>query len=370
MNLAIGNALLLLLVIIELVVLKYHRKENIPWRDIVFNLNSGHILMWILRGSELAVFYFILHNYSFYLLDNWSFMSIWIFTFLAWDFCFYWLHRLHHKVKLFWMVHVVHHEGKEYNLSLGIRNSWYSSITSIPFFIILAFIGVPFEIFVSISALHYFVQFYNHNSLVKKSGFLEKIMITPAHHRVHHGMNTDYLDKNFGGTLVFWDKIFGTFQAEKKEVPIIYGTSDHINTNNLFWANNIPVLKILGMSMPKFKEKDVLYKIRGSVLGIAAFLLFALLLSYTLYENVWTNSIKVFLFGIIFLGTLAIGGVSEGRNWGLVLWAITGIILPLVFVITTLNNWLLNAVFLLLFLHVLYTCFTVLIHKNNNKNFL
>jgi len=144
MNLALGTGLMLLMVIIELLILKFYKKEEIPWKDVVFNLNSGHILMWILRGAELAVFYFFLHNYSLNLFTSWSFIPIWVFTFVAWDFCFYWLHRLHHKVKLFWMVHVVHHEGEEFNLSLGIRNSWYSSVTSIPFFIILAILGVPF----------------------------------------------------------------------------------------------------------------------------------------------------------------------------------------------------------------------------------
>ncbi len=360
MNLALGTGLMLLMVIIELFVLKFYKKEQIPWRDVVFNLNSGHILMWILRGAELAVFYFILHNYSFYLLKNWSFIPIWVFTFLTWDFCFYWLHRLHHKIKLFWIVHVVHHEGEEYNLSLGIRNSWYSSVTSIPFFIILAVIGVPFEIFVSISSLHYFVQFYNHNGIVKKSGFLEKIMITPSHHRVHHGVNPDYIDKNFGGTLVFWDKLFGTFQEEKEEDPVIFGTLDSIKTNNLFWANNIPVFQFFGISIPKFKTKSVRYKIKGLVLGTAALLLFFLLLNYIFYEDIWSNSIKIFLVVIIFTGTLAIGGVSEGRYWGLLLWIITGVILPIIFVITTLNNWLLNIFFMLLFLHVLYTTYTAL----------
>jgi len=363
MNLALGNALLLLMVIVELVILKYYKKEKIPWKDVVFNLNSGHILLWILRGVELATFYFILQNYSFYLLKDLPFIPIWIFTFIAWDFCFYWLHRLHHKIKIFWMVHVVHHEGKEYNLSLGIRNSWYSSVTSIPFFIILAVIGVPFEMFISISSLHYFVQFYNHNALVNKSGFLEKIMVTPSHHRVHHGVNPDYIDKNFGGTLVFWDKMFGTFQAEKKDDPVIFGTLDYVKTNNLFWANNIPVLKILGMSMPKFSKKDIHYKVKGFVLGIGAFLLFALLLNYILYEEIWANNIKVFLFTIVFLGTLAIGGISEGRYWGLILWIITGLVMPIIFVATILNNWLLNICFVLLFLHVLYTSFIALIDK-------
>ena len=365
MNLALGTGLMLLMVIIELIILKFYKKEQIPWKDVVFNLNSGHILMWILRGAELAVFYFILHNYSFYLLESWSLVPIWIFTFLTWDFCFYWLHRLHHKIKLFWMVHVVHHEGEEFNLSLGIRNSWYSSVTSIPFFVILAFIGVPFEIFVTISSLHYFIQFYNHNGLVKNSGFLEKIMITPSHHKVHHGVNDDYIDKNFGGTLVIWDKMFGTFQIEKEDDPVILGTLNHVKTSNLFWANNIPLLKLLGKATPKFKEKDVRYKVKGFVLGMAALILFMLLLSYIFYENVWTNDIKIFLFVIVFVGTLAIGGISEGRYWGLILWGITGVVMPIVFMVTTLNYLLLNVCFALLLLHVIYTSFIALTNKNN-----
>jgi len=188
-------------------------------------------------------------------------------------------------------------------------------------------------------------------------------MVTPSHHRVHHGVNSDYIDKNFGGTLVFWDKIFGTFQVEKKDDPVIFGTLDYVKTNNLFWANNIPVLKNFGLSIPKFKEKNSHYKIEGFLLGIAAFLLFVVFLNYVFYEEIWPNNIKIFLFTIVFLGTLAIGGISEGRYWGLILWIITGIIMPIIFVLTTLNYWLLNVCFILLFLHVLYTSFIVLKDK-------
>jgi len=184
-------------------------------------------------------------------------------------------------------------------------------------------------------------------------------MITPAHHRVHHGLNDIYIDKNFGGTLVIWDKIFGTFQLETAEDPIVFGTSDHVKTNNLFWANNIPLLKLI-----EFKAKDVRYKIQGFVLGLAALILFGLLLNYILYEDVWSNEIKIFLFTIIFIGTLAIGGVSEGRYWGLTLWVITGIVLPIIFIASTLNYWMLNICFGVLFIHVLYTVFTALTKRS------
>ena len=320
MSLAIATSLLLVLVLIEVVFLVMVQKETVPFGEIVFNLNSGHILMWLLRGIEVVVFRWISLNYDLGWLDSISSIGVWIFTFIAWDFCFYWLHRFHHKFNSLWAVHVVHHEGEHYSLSLGIRNSWYSALTSIPFFIGLAFIGVPVEVFIGIGSIHYFIQFYNHNRVIKDSAWLEYVMITPAHHRVHHGYNEPYLNKNFGGTLIVWDKIFGTFQKKVKSIPIHYGTQDYFKSENALVASNVPFYKLFGLKLPKLKSRK--FQLHGAIELSAGALLFCFLLLYISKEHVWSTSQLSYLFALVFFGTLSCGGLSEGKVWGAISWAI------------------------------------------------
>ncbi|MEZ4772420.1 MAG: sterol desaturase family protein [Bacteroidia bacterium] len=352
MSLVYANGFLLLLVLTELFVISVYKKEQIPWREVVFNINSGHILMWVLRGVEIGAFHFVSTYWNYHLLADWNYLSIWIFAFIAWDFCFYWLHRFHHKFKFLWAVHVVHHEGEHFSLSLGIRNSWYSSLTSFPFFIGLAIIGVPVEVFIATSSINYFVQFYNHNHLVKNSGWLEKIMITPAHHRVHHGLNPEYIDRNFGGTFIFWDKLFGTFQPEIKTVPIIYGTKKYEKNYDVFWANNLPFLKLFKIPIPQKKEKSRPYFIQDYFIATGGLLIFGLLLYYISIEKICPEDMKLEFFGIIFLGTIANGGISEYKYWGLVLWFINFLVLAPLFILDQhITNPVLLTLFGLLVLH-------------------
>ena len=320
MTLVLPSALLLLMVAIEAFILRLIQGKEVPWNQIVFNLNSGHTILWVFRGLEVAVFHAVYERFSLGWVAEWSHVAQFALALLFWDFCFYWLHRMHHKLGVLWAVHVVHHEGDHFSLSLGIRNSWYSSMTSIPFFIVLAIVGIPTEVFVAVGAMHYFVQFYNHNALVNKSGFLEHIMITPSHHRVHHGKNEPYLDRNFGGTLVFWDKLFGTFQKELDDIPVEFGTDEHVATDNIFWANNLPWLKLFGIRLPELKP--VMRRLRGGWMWTAGLLSFAILLMYIHAEVAWPLDDRNLLLGYGALSALTIGGLSEGRAWGLCGWSL------------------------------------------------
>lgn len=326
MNLFSGSFLLVSIMIIELGILKFIKKEEIPWREVVFNVSSGHILMWLLRALEVSIFYFLYNNFSLRLLDNWNIIAVYAFTFFSWDFCFYWLHRMHHKIPLFWKVHTVHHEGEHFSLSLGLRNSWYSSLSSIPFFIALAMIGVPTEVFVAIGAFHYFVQFYNHNGVVKKSGFLEYFMVTPALHRVHHGTNPQYIDKNFGGTLNIWDRLFGTRQLEVEGVEIKYGVIGSIKTDNPFWGNNIPFMEALNIPLPNFEKlNENKFNVSDLYIATGGLNLLNLWLLYIHNEGKSMGMQQITLFTIIFLGTLALGALSDNRFWGMISWLIISI---------------------------------------------
>lgn len=323
MELVIGNSLLLIFVIIEIVVLHFVKKQTIPYKEIIINLGSGHILLWVFRGLEVAAYYNTYKYFSLGLMKSFPFWAIWLSAFVLWDFCFYWLHRLHHKYRLLWGVHSVHHEGEHFSLSLGIRNSWYSSLTSFPFFIVMAIVGIPADVFVAVSSIHYFIQFYNHNHLVKKSGWLEYFMVTPSHHRVHHGKNEPYRDKNFSGTFVILDKLFNTFQEEMEHKPVIYGVDyDHISYNPVI-VNNAPFVRL-------YKEKKISITTQPKkqisfpnwMLVSGSLLLFLLLLFYIYFENQHTNMLSVILFLVVFIGTIGNGLMTDENPWGHYIWVI------------------------------------------------
>ena len=320
MTLVLPSALLLLLVAIEAFVLRVVQRKDVPWNQVVFNLNSGHTVLWLFRGLEIAVFHAVYTRFGLGLVNDWHPIVQFGVAMLFWDFCFYWLHRLHHAWGILWAVHVVHHEGEHFSLSLGIRNSWYSSITSIPFFLVLALIGVPTEVFIAVGGIHYFIQFYNHNALVKKSGFLEHVMITPSHHRAHHGRNEPYVNCNFGGTLVLWDKMFGTFQKELNEIPVEFGTYDHIQTDNVFWASNLPILTWLGLPHPEFRP--ALKTLKGFWIWTAGLLSFAILLYYIHAEAFWPSFDRNVLLAYGAAAAIAIGGMTDGRMWGRITWSV------------------------------------------------
>jgi alkylglycerol monooxygenase len=176
-----------------------------------------------------------------YLYENYRVMSIessllnWFLLFLGVDFFYYWFHRLSHEVNALWAAHIVHHQSEEYNLSVALRQSWFQSAFSWVFYLPLAWVGFDPIMFLTISSFNTLYQFWIHTRLIGNMGPLEWIFNTPSHHRVHHGSDPRYIDKNHGGTLIIWDKMFGTFQREIKEPH--YGITTPLNSFNPVWAN-------------------------------------------------------------------------------------------------------------------------------------
>jgi sterol desaturase/sphingolipid hydroxylase (fatty acid hydroxylase superfamily) len=315
---ALSFAFMLALILAEAFWLQRQRGQAIDWVDTIFNLNAGHLLMWVLRGVEVALFGWVLQHASLHWLDAWPLAAVALFGWVAWDFCFYWMHRLHHRIPLLWAVHRVHHQGEHFNLSLGVRNSWYSSLTSFLFVAVLAVIGLPLEVFVLVSSLHYAVQFYNHNALVQRSGWLERWFITPSHHRVHHGVHPRYLNRNFGGTLLLWDRLFGSFQPELPELPLRYGVpGEPAASANPLWANH-PGLQRWWQA--RWPLPVAAARWPAGVIGSGGVLLFGLVIHFVnLQPRLQGAEWAVLLAGIV-AGTLALGGLSDGRRWGQTLW--------------------------------------------------
>ncbi|OYU55196.1 MAG: sterol desaturase [Chitinophagaceae bacterium BSSC1] len=154
-------------------------------------------------------------------------------AFMALDLTGYLVHRIDHEYNFFWNAHIIHHSSEEYNLACALRQSISSFFRVFTIFLIpAALLGVPASVIGIVAPLHLFAQFWYHTRHIGRMGILEKIIVTPSHHRVHHAINPEYLDKNYGQIFIFWDKWFGTFQEELPHVPAVYGITRPANTWN------------------------------------------------------------------------------------------------------------------------------------------
>lgn len=154
----------------------------------------------------------------------------WLLLMIGVDFCYYWFHRLSHEVRFLWAAHVNHHSSRRYNLSTALRQSWTTPFTMLLFYWPLALIGFDPLHILAASALNTLYQFWIHTEAIGQTGPLESFLNTPSHHRVHHGRNIEYLDRNYAGILIIWDQIFGTFEPER--APVDYGLTKNIETYN------------------------------------------------------------------------------------------------------------------------------------------
>lgn len=322
-------AFMLIFVFGEALFLQLSGRQSVDWHDVIFNIDSGHLMLWLFRGLEITCYGYVTAHWSLDLLATWPAAMVWLFALLAWDFGFYWLHRLHHQWPVFWAVHLIHHQGQHFNLSLGMRNSWYSSLTSIPFFLLLALLGVPLPVFIAISIFHYSVQFYNHNALVPRMRWLEVILITPATHRIHHVNDTRYCNSNYGGTFSFWDRLFGSLEQELPSAPFSYGVGHETPSKNPFWASNLPFLRLLGGRAPT--PPAARFACADWAIASGAVLLFALVIGYVDRYGYGYGSVdlaQIVLFTLLAVGAMILGGIAEGRRWAPAAWLALCLALP------------------------------------------
>lgn len=232
--LIIAMPLFLLLVLLE----KWYgwRKGNDTVRtmDMISSLSSGvtNSTKDVL-GLSLAIisYSWLVENLTIYQVQ--SSWLLYVIAFLALDFAGYWVHRLAHTVNFFWNNHIVHHSSEEFNLACALRQSISVYFRIYAFLLIpAALFGVPQQVIAVVAPLHLFAQFWYHTQHIHKMGWLEYIIVTPAHHRVHHAINPEYLDKNYGQIFIFWDRMFGTFQEEIPAIPAVYGVTRPVRTWN------------------------------------------------------------------------------------------------------------------------------------------
>ncbi|MFD2563316.1 sterol desaturase family protein [Aquimarina rubra] len=194
------------------------------------------------------------------LLEMKSSILVYLLTFIGLDFAGYWSHRFNHTINVFWNRHIIHHSSEEFNLACALRQN-VSAIVSIYFFLYipLALLGIPAEIVAFVAPIHFFAQFWYHTRLIDKMGVLEYIIVTPSHHRVHHAINDQYLDKNYSEIFIFWDKLFGTFQKELSDQPPVYGVKKPVHTWNPFFIN---FMHVWGILKDAVRTKNLWDKIR------------------------------------------------------------------------------------------------------------
>lgn len=215
----------ILLLIIERIAAAIRGAKVIKGMDTLSSLSSGvtNVVKDVLGLTFVIVSYSWLEARIsiFDIPEGWW---LYLVAFIGIDFAGYWNHRLSHHVNYFWNVHIIHHSSEEFNLACALRQS-ISSIfgTLIVFLVPTAILGVPPEVITIVAPLHLFAQYWYHTRLIGKMGFLEHIIVTPSHHRVHHAINKEYLDKNMAQIFIIWDKLFGTFQEELDDVPPVYG---------------------------------------------------------------------------------------------------------------------------------------------------
>jgi sterol desaturase/sphingolipid hydroxylase (fatty acid hydroxylase superfamily) len=162
---------------------------------------------------------------------------VWASGLLLYDFLYYWFHRMSHEVNVLWAAHVVHHQSEEFNLSTALRQTSTGFLFSWIFYLPMALLGFPPQLFVMVALIDLLYQFWIHTEQVGSLGLFDRIFASPSNHRVHHGANSEYLDRNYGGLLIIWDRLFGTFQPELATVPVVYGTRDPLRSWNPLWAN-------------------------------------------------------------------------------------------------------------------------------------
>ena len=229
----------LVLVLLEKLYGWYRGDDTVPLDDAVSSLSSGmtNVLKDVLGLSVSIITYeWLVGEMALFTIENT--IVVYFIAFMVIDFYGYWTHRISHKINLFWNEHVIHHSSEEFNLACALRQP---VSTIVRFFTILlipaAIFGVPTEVIATVLPLHLFMQFWYHTRHINKMGILEYILVTPSHHRVHHAINEEYLDKNLSQIFIFWDFLFGTFQKELDEVPPVYGISRPARTRNPFIIN-------------------------------------------------------------------------------------------------------------------------------------
>ena len=236
----------------------YKGRDTVRQMDMISSLSSGitNVTKDVLGLSIIIMSYSWLVN-RIAVVHIKSGVLVCIIAFIALDFAGYWVHRIAHRYNIFWSNHIIHHSSEEFNLACALRQSIAEVIKIFTIFLLpAALLGVPANVIAVVAPIQLFAQFWYHTQHINKMGWLEKIIVTPSHHRVHHAINPQYIDKNFSQIFIIWDKLFGTFQEELPTVPPVYGITRPVRTWNPIKINFLHVWLLIKDAWYTKKWKD------------------------------------------------------------------------------------------------------------------
>lgn len=215
--------------------------------DAISSLSSGitNVVKDVLGLSIVIISYgWMVEHVAMFNIE--STLLLYILAFVGMDFAGYWVHRWCHEINVFWNRHIIHHSSEDFNLACALRQSVSEIFALFTFtYIPMALLGIPGHVIGVVAPLHLFAQFWYHTRLIGRMGWLEHIIVTPSHHRVHHAINPEYMDRNYGQIFILWDKWFGTFQEEKPEITPVYGVTRPVRTWNPWIINYMHIWLLL-----------------------------------------------------------------------------------------------------------------------------
>jgi alkylglycerol monooxygenase len=339
----------LLLIGIEILLGYLKGKKYYRFADAITNLSIGvgnQVLGILYKGLIVVSMFYIAENFAIFKIPASSVWG-WIGCFLLFDMLFYWAHRWSHEINFFWGAHVVHHQSEEYNLTVALRQSWFHNLIMFFLFIPIPLLGFDATVFFVVLAFSSIYQFWIHTKAIGKlPKIIEFIFNTPSHHRVHHAVNEEYLDKNHAAVLIIWDRLFGTFKEEEYEPT--YGTTTQFKSFNPVWAN-FEYYHTLGQLAKKmnfadkiklffarpgwlpeylggfqnpepFKDGRKPYKTKISKLGYVyvgiqfAIVIWALIAYLSNFDTL-SGFYKIFFAALILLSITICGGIIEKKKW-------------------------------------------------------
>lgn len=239
-----------LLILLELGYGIARQRNTYRLNDTINSLSMGslsRLQSLVILGVSAAVYELIVDRFQLAQLAG-DRLWVWISCFILYDLAYYWKHRLGHEVAILWGSHVAHHQSEDFNLGTALRQTsvdFYGFLFYLPFFAL----GFPAEVLFSVVSLNLIYQFWVHTEHVPKLGPIEWIFVTPSNHRVHHARNTRYVDRNYGGVFIIWDRLFGSFQQELDEEPVVFGLRKPLNSWNPLWANVHVYWRLTGDAM-------------------------------------------------------------------------------------------------------------------------
>jgi alkylglycerol monooxygenase len=364
-----------LLIFIELLLEKNKGTDYYRVNDSINSLTAG--VLSRMTGIVKQLFPLTIYIVAFEQLALFQITSsgwMWVTAFVLYDFCYYWKHRFGHEMNILWAAHVVHHSSEEYNLTTALRQSG-SSFLSWIFYLPMAILGFDAITLITVGSLNLIYQFWVHTRHIPKLGWYEWVFVTPSNHRVHHAQNQVYIDRNYGGVFILWDRIFGSFQEELETEKPIYGIRKALKSWNPLWANvhvyaqllkdcwhakrwqdklliwfkrtgwrpadveqNYPLSKV---DLTQFRKFDIQLSLMNkfySLLQYSLVVFVGLLLIVNVANFTLTEQILIVLF--VFYGSISAGLIMENNPLAIYLeWAKYSLIL-IILMVYTLPEWI------------------------------